>query len=170
VTGIRANFSWAVAYRRTVRGRKETHLHKIERIFLGMLALLAAGAQAQPPGADAELGRGRHLVATRGCNHCHTAGYMQQNGRAPEAEWLTGDSIGWQGAWGTTYATNLRVLFQHIDEKTWLERAPGDASANADADLRAARREGQDAVFRRHAEKPARGPLIQVRYSALIFT
>lgn len=96
---------------------------KIKCIFLGMLSLLAAGAQAQPPGADAELGRGRYLVATSGCNDCHMAGYMQQNGQVPGAEWLAGDSIGWQGAWGTTYAANLRLLFQQIDEKTWLERA-----------------------------------------------
>jgi len=33
------------------------------------------------------------------------------------------DAIGWQGAWGTTYPANLRLLFQQIDEKTWLARA-----------------------------------------------
>ena len=98
-------------------------MHKIALFFIGILSLLAAGAQAQPSGGDAELGRGRYLVATSGCNDCHTAGYMQQNGQVPEAEWLTGDRIGWQGAWGTTYAANLRLLFQQIDEKTWLERA-----------------------------------------------
>ena len=123
-------------------------MHKIELIFLGMLSLPAAGAQAQPPGADAdaELGRGRYLVATSGCNDCHTAGYMQQNGRVPEAEWLTGDTTGWQGAWGTTYAANLRLLFQQLDEKTWLSRArqamrppmPSPSlRAMSDADLKA---------------------------------
>jgi len=121
-------------------------MHKIALFFIGMLSLLAAGAQAQPPGGDAELGRGRYLVATSGCNDCHTAGYMQQNGQVPEAEWLTGDSIGWQGAWGTTYAANLRLLFQQIDEKTWLERArqamrppmpTPSLRAMSDADLRA---------------------------------
>jgi hypothetical protein len=104
-------------------------MHKSELISLGMLSLLAPGAQPQPPGADAELGRGRYVVATSGCNDCHTAGYMQQNGQVPEAEWLTGDSIGWQGAWGTTYAANLRLLFQQLDEKTWLERAGQAAPA-----------------------------------------
>ena len=121
-------------------------MHKIALFFIGMLSLLAAGAQAQPPGGDAELGRGRYLLATSGCNDCHTAGYMQQNGQVPEAEWLTGDSIGWQGAWGTTYAANLRLLFQQIDEKTWLERArqamrppmpTPSLRAMSDADLRA---------------------------------
>lgn len=41
----------------------------------------------------------------------------------PEAEWLTGDAMGWQGPWGTTYATNLRLLFQQVDEQAWLARA-----------------------------------------------
>ena len=51
-------------------------------------------------------------MATSGCNDCHTAGYMQKDGQVPETEWLTGDSMGWQGPWGTTYAANLRLLFQ----------------------------------------------------------
>jgi mono/diheme cytochrome c family protein len=49
-------------------------MHKSKRYFFGALLLLAAGAQAQPPVADAELSRGRYLVATSGCNDCHTAG------------------------------------------------------------------------------------------------
>jgi len=121
-------------------------MHKTMRYFLGGLSLLAAGAQAQPPVADAELSRGRYLVATSGCNDCHTAGYMQQDGQVPEAEWLTGDTVGWQGAWGTTYPANLRLLFQQIDEKTWLARArqamrppmPSPSlRAMSDADLKA---------------------------------
>ena len=121
-------------------------MHKTRRIFLGAVCLLAAVAQAQPPAAEAELSRGRYLVATSGCNDCHTAGYMRKDGQVPEAEWLTGDAIGWQGAWGTTYPANLRLLFQQIDEKTWLARArqamrppmPSPSlRAMSDADLRA---------------------------------
>jgi hypothetical protein len=71
---------------------------------------------------------------------------MQNDGQVPEAEWLTGDAIGWQGAWGTTYPANLRLLFQQIDEKAWLARArqamrppmPSPSlRAMSDADLRA---------------------------------
>ena len=121
-------------------------MHKTRRFFLGALCLLAAGAQAQTPAAEVELSRGRYLVATSGCNDCHTAGYMQKDGQVPEAEWLTGDAIGWQGAWGTTYPANLRLLFQQIDEKTWLARArqamrppmPSPSlRAMSDADLKA---------------------------------
>lgn len=121
-------------------------MHKTGRYFLGALSLRAAGAQAQPPVADAELSRGRYLVATSGCNDCHPAGYMQNDGQVPEAEWLTGDLMGWQGPWGTTYAANLRLLFQQIDEEAWLVRArqgmrppmPSPSlRAMSDADLRA---------------------------------
>jgi mono/diheme cytochrome c family protein len=121
-------------------------MHESKRYFLGALLLLAAGAQAQSPAADAELSRGRYLVATSGCNDCHTAGYMQKDGRVAEADWLAGDAIGWQGPWGTTYAANLRLLFQQIDERTWLARArqamrppmPSPSlRAMSDADLKA---------------------------------
>ncbi len=98
-------------------------MHTIMKFVGALLAGSVGLAWAQPPAADAELSRGRYLVATSGCNDCHTAGYMQNDGQVPEAEWLAGDSIGWQGPWGTTYAANLRLLFQQIDEKAWLARA-----------------------------------------------
>lgn len=67
--------------------------------------------------------RGRYLVKIGGCNDCHTAAYGAKAGEVPEKDWLTGDAIGWQGPWGTTYATNLRLLFSGLGEKQWLERA-----------------------------------------------
>jgi len=77
---------------------------------------------AQPPAEDADIRHGRYLVQTSGCNDCHTPGYMQKDGKVPEAEWLVGDTLGWQGPWGTTYPANLRQLFQQLDEKAWLAR------------------------------------------------
>ncbi|KVW95529.1 hypothetical protein ABW22_10195 [Thiobacillus denitrificans] len=74
--------------------------------------------------AGTDIRHGRYLIQIAGCNDCHTAGHMQNDGQVPEAEWLTGDAIGWQGPWGTTYAANLRLLFQQIDEKTWLAYVP----------------------------------------------
>lgn len=85
-------------------------------------AFLAAQAWAGSK-ADADIRHGRYLIVTSGCNDCHTPGYMMKDGHVPEAEWLTGDAIGWQGPWGTTYAVNLRLLFSQIDEKAWLARA-----------------------------------------------
>ena len=41
----------------------------------------------------------------------------------PEKDWLTGDALGWQGAWGTTYPPNLRTFFQSFDDKAWIAMA-----------------------------------------------
>lgn len=90
------------------------------KIAGALLAGWAGLAGAQPPAGDADIRHGRYLIQTSGCNDCHTAGYMQKNGQVSEAEWLTGDSMGWQGPWGTTYAANLRLLFQQMDEQAWL--------------------------------------------------
>lgn len=66
---------------------------------------------------------GRYLVQTAGCNDCHSPGYTQNAGKTPENTWLTGDSLGWQGPWGTTYATNLRLFFAGLSEPQWLVHA-----------------------------------------------
>ena len=67
--------------------------------------------------------RGRYLVMTTGCNDCHTAGYAPMEGNVPEEEWLKGDSLGWRGPWGTTYAANLRLRFSELSEDEWVEFA-----------------------------------------------
>ena len=104
------------------------------------------GKAAGKPSSDATV-RGRYLIATSGCNDCHTAGFAMTDGKVPEQDWLTGDALGWQGPWGTTYAPNLRTYFQTIDEESWVRVAktrefrppmPGPSlRAMTDADLRA---------------------------------
>ena len=74
--------------------------------------------QANDPNA-----RGRYVVRITGCNDCHTAGFAMSNGATPEKDWLTGDALGWQGPWGTTYAPNLRLYFASIDEAGWIATA-----------------------------------------------
>lgn len=64
--------------------------------------------------------RGRYLVKTAGCNDCHTAGYAVTGGAVEESLWLTGDSLGWQGAWGTTYPINLRLFMDSLTADQWL--------------------------------------------------
>jgi mono/diheme cytochrome c family protein len=86
----------------------------------------AASAQAtSPQSADAVVGvgvdRGRYLVRIMGCNDCHTRGYAESGGKVPEAQWLTGDSLGYNGPWGTTYATNLRLYFSRLSEQQWVQ-------------------------------------------------
>lgn len=91
-------------------------------------AILAVGAAISSPGAlagdhaaDAELiERGRYLVTITGCNDCHTSGYADSAGEVPESDWLEGDSLGWQGPWGTTYATNLRLRLADMSEDGWV--------------------------------------------------
>lgn len=93
---------------------------------LAALAVTAVGAadSARRDGAEQKLiDRGRYLMKIAGCNDCHTAGYAQSGGNVPEAQSLTGDALGWQGAWGTTYASNLRLTVANINEDEWVRRA-----------------------------------------------
>lgn len=111
-----------------------------------LMALLAAMPAWADSRGDTDIRHGRYLIATSGCNDCHTPGYMAKDGHVPESEWLTGDALGWQGPWGTTYPTNLRRLASTMTEAQWLARArqpmrpPMPSSslrAMRDADLRA---------------------------------
>lgn len=130
--------------RRTLRRNAEGDIMKT---ILTCTALLLAGSvHAAGPAADADIRHGRYLVQTSGCNDCHTPGYMMRDGQVPEADWLTGDALGWQGPWGTTYPSNLRLLADSMNEDQWLARtrapmrppmpAPS-LRAMSDADLRA---------------------------------
>jgi len=77
---------------------------------------------ADKPAKDANA-RGRYLIQIGGCNDCHTPGYAMSGGKVPEKQWLTGDALGWNGPWGTTYPVNLRLYMQKLDEKAWVEKA-----------------------------------------------
>jgi mono/diheme cytochrome c family protein len=79
-----------------------------------------AEPQNATPGTDIQIERGRYIVSIASCNECHTEGYMASGGRVPESEWLTGSSIGYQGAWGTSYASNLRLRLASMTESNWL--------------------------------------------------
>ncbi|HTP98093.1 MAG TPA: cytochrome C [Casimicrobiaceae bacterium] len=74
--------------------------------------------------ADAQsLERGRYIAKIAGCNDCHTAGYLVGAGKVAEKDWLMGDSFGWRGDWGTTYAPNLRMYMANISEDQWVKSA-----------------------------------------------
>ncbi len=93
---------------------------------IGMAAAFAQGiapAQAASPANDPKLARGRYLVQIAGCNDCHTPGYGMAGGQVPESRWLVGDVVGWQGPWGTTYATNLRTWMPARTEAQWIAYA-----------------------------------------------
>jgi len=81
----------------------------------------AKGAASKAMSAAAK--RGHYLVRIAGCNDCHTAGYIMSNGKVPEKDWLQGDTLGWRGPWGTTYAPNLRLVAHNMNEAQFLARA-----------------------------------------------
>jgi mono/diheme cytochrome c family protein len=80
---------------------------------------------SQAASDDALLARGEYLVRIAGCNDCHTPGYAESGGQVPEAQWLVGTPLGWHGPWGTTYAANLRLTLDGMDEATWLTYSGG---------------------------------------------
>jgi mono/diheme cytochrome c family protein len=90
-------------------------------VLLIATAALAAPAFAQK--TDPAIERGRYIAKIGGCNDCHTAGYPQKGGQVPEAQWLTGDAIGFRGPWGTTYPTNLRLRVHQMSESQWVTYA-----------------------------------------------
>lgn len=97
---------------------------------LGLACVLAGcGSDAVPtPVAAAEttagdeglVAHGEYIVRIGGCNDCHTAAYAARGGDVPKAEWLQGSALGYHGPWGTTYATNLRLTVDGLDEAQWL--------------------------------------------------
>ncbi|MDD3761669.1 MAG: cytochrome c [Nevskiales bacterium] len=91
-----------------------------------LLAAVTAAALSAPAAAsthDDAVARGRYLVGISGCNDCHTPGYAEQAGAVPESDRLTGSSVGFQGPWGTSYPTNLRLSTAASTPDAWLQHA-----------------------------------------------
>jgi mono/diheme cytochrome c family protein len=94
-----------------------------------------------------QIARGRYIARIAGCNDCHTPGYTQSGGEVPEARWLMGNSLGFRGAWGTTYPANLRLFMHSVSEEQWVSLARAAQSRSpmpwftlremSEADLRA---------------------------------
>jgi len=80
----------------------------------------AAASPAMPSDADL-LAQGEYLVKIAGCNDCHTPGYMQAAGEVPKDQWLVGNTLGFHGPWGTTFAVNLRMKAAEMDEAGWIK-------------------------------------------------
>jgi mono/diheme cytochrome c family protein len=117
----------------------------LHSLLISLLAISTTSIAAEPTDR-ALIDRGRYLVVTSGCNDCHTPGYMERSGDVPEAQWLTGTDIGFQGPWGTTYPANLRLYVPALTEEQWLVRVRQpmrppmpwfNLSAMTDDDLRA---------------------------------
>jgi len=98
---------------------------KILRVVVtaSLLCLSTASGYALADENTELIAQGRYMAKMGGCNDCHTAGYLMNEGNIPEAQWLLGDRLGWRGPWGTTYASNLRLLVDDLDEEQWMTMA-----------------------------------------------
>ncbi len=89
-------------------------------LVTGSMLMMPVTANAD---ANSDTARGRYLVTIAGCNDCHTPNYPETGGQVPEAQWLTGSTLGWKGPWGVSYPANLRLSVQNYSENDWLKRA-----------------------------------------------
>ena len=72
--------------------------------------------------AASDIEAGRYIVATSGCNDCHTPMYARTNGaQPPEREWLKGSPDPHTGPWGTSYGKNLRLTVARVTEDEWVD-------------------------------------------------
>lgn len=95
-------------------------------MHIGALAL--SGALLIPVAAlagagDVSVERGLQVSITGGCNDCHTAGYNESGGKIDPAKALAGTAVGWQGPWGTTYPTNIRLRIKDMTEDGFVQYA-----------------------------------------------
>ena len=71
--------------------------------------------------AASDVEAGRYIVATSGCNDCHTPMYARTGGaQPPEGEWLRGSPEAHTGPWGTSYGKNLRLTVASHTEDEWV--------------------------------------------------
>ena len=91
-------------------------------LALGLLVSCAAMAATGPSASKRAIAHGKFLVGYGGCNDCHTPGWAEHGGRAPEDLLLTGGGMNFQGPWGTTYPTNLRLYVQQLTVKEWIAK------------------------------------------------
>ena len=102
------------------------NLLKVLQTFIVLFALSVASAASAndqtplPINNATLLERGKYMVVTGHCNNCHTNGYSANSGNISESKWLLGNSVGWRGKAGTSYAPNLRLYVQSMPVEGWL--------------------------------------------------
>jgi hypothetical protein len=94
-------------------------LRRLKKIFAigeGTFANAGAGFRLQfrASGKRRERSTGRRAYPPQ-CNDDQETG--------PEADWLVGSDVGFQGPWGTTYPANLRLVMDRMTEAQFLARA-----------------------------------------------
>lgn len=162
-------------------GRRE-RMFIVTTFLVAMVTCIPRAAQADPnstPGTDFQIARGRYVVAISACNECHTKGYAARAGQVPESEWLTGVAVGYQGPWGTSYPSNLRLTVAAMTESDWLvfARAPrlppmpwSILREMRDDDLRAVYHFIRSLGAKGERAPPAAGPGVAVNTPFIVFT
>jgi mono/diheme cytochrome c family protein len=92
----------------------------VSLVGVSALATVLAGEPQKPSKLPPEVARGRYLVQITGCNDCHTAGYAMSGGKVDEKLWLLGDSVGWEGPFGTTFPPNLRLTVENMTAEQFM--------------------------------------------------
>lgn len=142
------------------------------------LLFSAPGSAAEAKADKASVERGRYLVQIGGCNDCHTPGYAEKAGNVPMSDWLTGTPVGFQGAWGTSYAANLRLTLNGLTEDQWVTfarvpRRPPMPWFNlrdmSDSDLRAMYRFVRELGPKGERAPPAAAPGVAVNTPVIVF-
>lgn len=100
-------------------------MNNLRLLGLAGTALLLGAAAPDPPSVEGQSPAvvGEYLVAIGGCNDCHTEGWMMNPGKVPPAQRLTGSRVGWNGPWGTSYPSNLRLMIQKMSADAWVQHA-----------------------------------------------
>ena len=118
--------------------------------FPAALALVAAALAATTtvvPTTSAQsatdpVARGRHPCASPAATTAQHRRFRDANGATPEKDWLAGDAVGWQGAWGDLRAQPADLL--PVGRRQGVDRHGAHARVQAaDADAVAAGDDGR---------------------------
>ena len=74
-------------------------------------------------GEEPSVERGLYISIVGGCHDCHTGGYKESGGKIDPAKALTGNFVGFQGPWGTSYPGNLRLTVSTLSEDGFVRYA-----------------------------------------------
>jgi hypothetical protein len=89
--------------------------------FAAALCTTPLAAQGARVTAATPEAAGEYLLIVGSCHDCHTAKWTEAKGKVPKDDQLMGSAIGYRGAWGTSYAPNLRLILGRMTEARWVE-------------------------------------------------
>lgn len=91
----------------------------MNRLFAAasLLALSISNAAA----GDVSVEEGQRVATIGGCHDCHTEGFAISGGQIDPENALRGSAVGFQGPWGTTYPTNLRLTLAKMSEDEFID-------------------------------------------------